>query len=256
VQDAFEGGVRYFEQTVRRVDPGWANVFGYLHRRFGLELESAEGQPLHSVPLVQARPGLAAVYRRLVDPAAAVDPARIAALPSVLDRITASALHCDRIPLPDDWVEVLWAATREGGYALTHAALSGEWTLENGCRPRSELDALQREQVEALVALVDDRAALADEFRTPTDLWLEAMAMLSYLGAGDRFRDAWIDHVVAAQRLDGGWPERPGAKRSDPHTTALALWVLLERLRPDARPVRWVPPSGAGPGGSAPEGDG
>jgi hypothetical protein len=68
--------------------------------------------------------------------------------------------------------------------------------------------------------------------------------MLYYLGARDRVQPAWLDAMLTAQRTDGGWPLGPGATRSDPHPTALALWVLLENLEPEAPPIRWIPPSG------------
>lgn len=234
-------GLAWFASEVEEVDPGWANLFGYLHRRFGVEAFSARGEPLHEVPDGRTRPGLAAVYRRLVDPAAAVPKRVIADLPTAVDRITASALHCDRIPLPPDWPEILDRATAKGGYALTHGALAAQWTLENGCLDWPELAAVQRRQVDALAALLSDRDGLEALVRTPTDLAAEALAMLHYLGARARVAPAWVDRLAAAQRPDGGWPLHPAAPRSDPHPTALALWVLLERARPEAAPVRWIP---------------
>ena len=238
---ARDAGIGFFATRVQSVDPSWANVFGYLYKRYRLEARSAEGAALHRVPGNQARPEMEAIFRRLTDPEAAVEAARIARLESQIDRVTASALHCDRIPLPDNWIEVLRAASKAGGYALTHAALASEWTREAGCARPAAIAALQQEQVLALVALVEGRAQLADSFRTPVDLWIEAIAMLSYLGASDRVQPAWIDDLLAAQRADGGWPAQEGGV-SNPHATALALWVLSDRLQPEAKRVAWVPP--------------
>ncbi len=235
---ARRGAVEYFAREVRTVDPGWANLFGYLHRRFGLELVNAAGAALHEVPMEQERPELAAIFRRLVDPGARVPKRTIAELSTPIDRMTASALHCDRIRLPENWNDVLREATRIGGYALTHAALASQWTLEQGCRPEIEVAVLQERQIEALGALVDGRDTLT--VGNATDLWIEALVMLYYLGAADRIDPAWLEALLDAQRPDGGWPLGPGAKRSDPHPTALALWVLLENLEPDAAPIRWI----------------
>lgn len=233
--------LHYFAGQVEHVDPGWSNLFGYMHRRFGLEAHDARGRALHAVPEDPSRPEVAAIYRRLVDPDAAVPAEAIADLPHVIDRITATALHCDRIGLPPDWPRILREASRKGGYALTHAALAGQWTLENGCLEWSELAGLQAEQVERLLELVEARRDLAERFRTPTDLWIEAMAMLHYLGAGTRLPEGALDDVLDAQRRDGGWASHPRARRSDPHASALALWVVLEELDPTAPRVVWIP---------------
>ncbi len=233
--------VAFFETRVVDVDPGWANLFGYLHRRFGLELRTASGLALHEVPDGGQRPALAAVYRRLVDPDAEIEAAAIAALPTVVDRITASALHCGRIPLPSNWLEVLRRAGETGGYALTHAALAAQWTLENGCVDPLTLAPVQTAIVDRLVDLASRRDGLAREFETPTDLWIESLAMLHYLGAESRVERVWIDQLVRLQRPDGGFSARPDRERSDAHASALALWVLLEELSPQLPPSRWIP---------------
>ncbi|MGH0033771.1 MAG: hypothetical protein ACQGVK_01945 [Myxococcota bacterium] len=238
---ALARGLGYFASEVSQVDPGWANLFGYMHRRFGLEAWNASGAALHEVPLDQARPEMAAVFRRLVDPSAGISAARIAALPAVIDRITATGLHCDRIGLPRDWVSVLSEASRLGGYALTHAAVAGEWSVENGCIPRTEIGPLQAVQIDRLTDLASDAKPLDRDAPGSLDRWVEALVTLHYLGAGERVPAHWVKALVAAQRSDGGWPNRPRAATSDPHTTALALWVLLEATRPGTPAIRWVP---------------
>lgn len=246
---ARERGLAWFATAVATPDPSWLSLFGYLRRRFGLEARLAGGAAPDARRDPVARPEVDAIYRRIDDPHAAVDKAAIAALPTAVDRITASALHCDRIPLPADWPAILARASRAGGYALTHAVLATEWTLEHGCRPRADLAGLRAEQIELLVALVERRAALATRYAAATDLWIEALAMLDYAGAGDRIRAAWIDDLLAAQRADGGWPAHPRAARADPHATALALWALSTQLQPQAPPIRWLaPPAGPTPG--------
>lgn len=239
---ARERAVRYFAERVETADPSWLAIFGYLHRRFGVDVRLAGGAELHGLRDGVARPELAAIYRRIDDPDARVDKAAIAALPTAIDRITASALHCDRIALPPDWVEILGKASRAGAYALTHAVLASEWTVENGCLPRRDVEALHGEQVRLLEQLVEQRAALAARFESASDLWIEALAMLTYSGAGARIRPEWIADLLALQRPDGGWPRHPRAARSDPHATALALWVVLGQLQPQAPPIRWLAP--------------
>ena len=196
VETARDRALRYFRHEVRAVDPGWAHLFGYYRRRFGLEAFDAEGRRLHEVPSAQARPQIAALYARLTDPAAAAPKRRIAELESAIDRITVSALHCDRIALPQGWLDALRAASRAGGYALTHAALAGQWSLENGCVSREEARDLQAEQVRRLEGLVEARDELARTHAAATDLWIEALAMLHYLGAGARVRGEWLEALL------------------------------------------------------------
>jgi hypothetical protein len=231
--------VAYFAGAPIAADPGWLSLFGYMHRRFGLVVRNASGVPLHEVRAGVTRPEIYAVYRRIDDPAASVDKRQIADLPTAIDRITASALHCDRIPLPEDWPQILLQATRAGAYALTHAVLAAQWSVENGCVTRERLADVRREQETRLVDLVNRRDELTGRFDAATDIWIEAIAMLYYSGGGTRVRGEWLDSLLALQRPDGGWPRAPGAKVADPHATALALWVLLENLQP-APPIAWI----------------
>lgn len=238
---ARDRGVAWLESHVVRPDPQWAGLFGYLHRRFGLTVRLASGGTLHEPEASPVRPELAAIYRRLDDPRARATREEIAALDTAVDRIVASALHCDRIGLPPDWPDVLREAARRGGYALTHSVLAAEWTIENDCLPWEALSSVHSEQMRRLELLVATRDDLAERSPQSTDLWIEALAMLYYAGAGSRVHPEWVRGVVEAQRADGGWPLHPEAPHSHPHPTALALWVLLENLQPEAEPIRWIP---------------
>jgi hypothetical protein len=164
----------------------------------------------------------------------------VAALESFIDRMTANALHCDRIALPADWETVLLHASNAGAYALTHAVVAGQWSIENGCRQRSELAGLQGAQLAFLERLADQRETLVATHAVGADICIEALAMLYYLDAGSRVRPEWIGALLASQRPDGGWKKGDREDRSDPHPTALAIWVLTARLQPDEPPVPWV----------------
>jgi hypothetical protein len=243
-QAAVERAIAYFGRDVATGDPRWIGLFAYLERRFGVEVRLASGEPAHGAGTGVARGKMQNIYRRLDDPAATTEKKVIADLPHVIDRITASALHCDRIALPAEWLEILAKAAHAGGYALTHAALALEWTVENGCANRQavEVAALRDEQVRLLVGLVDGRADLARHFETDADLWIEAVAMLYYVGARGAVRPEWLRELVDLQLPSGAWAAAKRGVRADPHATALALWVLLEATRQPAA-IPWIVPS-------------
>lgn len=240
LEQAKDRALNYFATQVRTADPGWLSLFGYLHRRFGLEARLASGAIPHHLKDGVGRPEVFAIYRRMDDPSATITKQQIADLPTAIDRITASALHCDRIPVPDDWIEILRKGSAAGAYALTHSVAATEWTVENGCRTRADVAALQHEQITLLVRFIEQRHELAGRFDAVTDMWIEAIDMLYYIGARERVQSAWIDEILAIQRDDGGWPRHPRAQRSDPHATALAIWVLLENLHPNTPRISWI----------------
>jgi hypothetical protein len=235
---AKDKAIDYLAMQVR-ADPNWLNLVGYMHRRFGLE-SLASGRPAADLDAKVGRPEVVEVYRRIEDPRAVADERQIAALPTAIDRITASALHCDRITLPRDWMALLRGGSAAGGYALTQSVLATEWSVENGCVPRVEIQGLRAEQIAWLVNFIQRREELRDEFDAITDIWLEAVAMLYYIGAADNVRPEWLEEIVRIQNEDGGWSRSPAEQRSDPHATALALWVLLEHLRPDVPRSPWI----------------
>lgn len=242
VESARARAVGYFAAHVEGPDPSWASLFGYMHRRFGLEAADARGRPLHAPAPLDAAAGWAAIYRRLDDPGATLSSERVAAIASQTDRMTALALHCDTLGTPENWPDVLRAASDAGGYALTHAALATRWTLENGCMSRARLADVEQMQRDRLALMATSRDALERTFANGTDLWLESMSMLYYLEGGDRIDPAMLREVIALQRPDGGWPAHAKRTGSDPHATALALWVLLENERPDTAPIQWIAP--------------
>ena len=238
---SIDRGLGYFATKVRKADPSWISLFGYMRRRFGIEVPLASGQLAHSVRQGVDRSEMFDVYRRIDDPSAAIDKQTIADLPHVVDRITASALHCDRIDLPGEWTQILAKASRAGGYALTHAVLAARWTVENGCVEERGIEALRGEQVRLLVELINNREELAQRFDSSLDLWIEAVAMAYYAGAKDAVPADVVGEIVGQQRADGGWPHEVG-KKSNPHTSALALWVLLENSRTPIQ-VPWLSPN-------------
>lgn len=172
-------------------------------------------------------------FFRLIDPAQSVDKARIEAISNRIGRMTAIALHCDHIPLPGSFIPDLVKMSRFGAYSLTHAVLAARWTIENSCLLEPDLRPFLVDAAYRLKQLIDDPDA-------PYDLRVEAIAMLFYAGVGDQVHPRWLTMVLEKQQDDGGWTPAAGWRESHPHTTFLALWVLLEALYPDAPNVPMI----------------
>jgi hypothetical protein len=226
--------VQYFAARVRSADPSWAAIFGYLHRRYGIEAVDANGRALHVPADDERRPEMGAIYRRLWNADATARIEQIAALASSIDRMSASALHCDRIPLPANWETVLRHASSVGGYALTHAVVAAQRTIDNGCHSAADLEGLQAAQVvflERLAGTRDDLLASQEAGNDrrmepgPSRGWLRpasdgacdlgavgAAAAGSSAGALDR--SAWPACAGRSSRMRrGGW----GILRSAPN---------------------------------------
>jgi hypothetical protein len=211
----------YFANDVTRSDASWGYLLPYLSRRYGVTVALADGDSQAATP-----PG----YERLVDPYATTSRADIAALASPVDRILTTALHCDRLGVPDGWLTTLSDASDRGGYALTHAVLATGWTVENGCLSSVDTGPLRARQRETLLQLIDSLDDLARSDERAADVWLEALALLAYLPGGGEAPRAARERLLVLQQADGGWPEHPDATRSSPHASAFALWALLEWL--------------------------
>lgn len=231
--------------TLDHADPSWRGIFGYLQRRFGFELKLASGRFAHEPAAAgTGDPVLRGILARMDDATATADAATIAAIPSQIDRMTAVALHCDRLALPGNWAAVLEAAGRAGGYALTHAALASQWSVENGCLDAAEARRVQDGLATQLATLIQDRERLAATDPKITDVWIEAAGILTYIGHGQRVTPDALGALLAQQRSDGGWPLHPTSTESDPHATAVAIWALLEALHPERGPSPWLPRGG------------
>ena len=72
------------------------------------------------------------------------------------------------------------------------------------------------------------------------DAFVEAVALLGFVGRSDLVDPSWVTAIRDAQQPDGGWKEEPDATTSSSHTTFLALWVLLQQDHPDAAPASWI----------------
>lgn len=219
--------VAYLAKGLPRIDPTVPSVLQYLARRFEVDLGAL--RDVRFAALVSNDPSFA-YYAPMFG-----EPVRVKSAPHASAYWTQSIV-CKRFPLPANQLTVLQDFSERGGYFLTHAVLAVEWAAEQGCITKSGAwKALADRQAALLVSLAE-----AEYAKGTSDLFLEALAMLYYIGRGDAVRPDWITSVKASQRADGGWSRNPGDRESNGHSTVLALWILLEDAQPGKPLKRWT----------------
>lgn len=143
-----------------------------------------------------------------------------------------SALHCDRFPLDDEFLDALREEARAGGYRSTHSALALLWGYEQGCIDRESTSRL------AEMHLVKIREILSQDLY-PGDLYAEALAMVEFMSS-EPMPASFVEKLTSVQSEDGSVRPAEGEISGTTHTTVLFLWALLERSDPGRPPGDWI----------------
>jgi hypothetical protein len=228
--------VKYVEGRESAFLPDVQLMVHWLSRKYALPLsETWRGQVLEMTRQTQWEHHELRFYFRVVDPNHEISEAELDQATG-FNWITARALYCDRFPLPESFRDSL-VAYNQGSYDRTHAAFAYYWAKEKSCLNPADFSGLGEELSKGLVELIEERGA-------DTDVGIEAMAMLLQLVERDKVRVEWVEEtLLGAQRPDGSWSEKPNVDQSNDHTTALAIWVLLEWYLPEQPELPWVIPS-------------
>lgn len=226
----------YFVARGEKADPIVVLFADHLRRKFTLSALDPLVAQLKNPKLDPTHPdkelGLhLKTYARLVDPAAAPALDLIAMASNPLDKLALETLYCDRHGIGVNLENRLRELAGHGGYYLTHVTMYVGWALENGCLDEKPAKALFAELGDKLVALITAENG-------PTDVAMEAIAMLFYTGQGARVQPEWVAQVKKFQREDGGWTHGPMGPTND-HSSLFGLWVLLEASRPGTPAVPW-----------------
>ena len=247
-------------------------VLDYLQRKFGLDESFAAEEIINLEKADQDSKVLMALYARLVregyklgdidipieDVSLFADYQRkedetlvtantLAYLGTSLSGAMLRAMYCDQAAVDEAFVNEVVRQAREtefkgstnsfGGYVVSHMVLAYKWLKENGCAEAFEsLAGIEEELAGLLAVMVDDQQVV-------TDLGMEAVALLHYLGRSDQIKEEWPEAIAAAQMPEGCW-DRQGGQSATPvpqgHPTAFALWVLLEDALPEAADIPWL----------------
>lgn len=181
------------------------------------------------------------IFRRILDRDSELNMGDYREVYKDVDRLTAPALQCDRLALPENFVAMLSEAVEEGGYELTHVALAWQWIEENGCTIEVLADFESR--------LINSLAELIGLDDSVTDLEIEAASLLHYMGYENRIPTAFINRLVSVQLPNGGFPYQSGVVEggyeANWHTSVLALWLLLQHLdgNPNLQKMLASPPT-------------
>ncbi len=205
-------------------------LMDYLARKFELDSKFLAANRNFQLPTEPQAAAEFQTYRRIAYPDQLVD-----SLPSDNDptnRMVMEALHCDHIPLPADFTQLIQSNTDAGGYQLTHVAFSLERMNENGCPLPADQDQKLRDQLKVGMVDIIDNPNTDPETGTGPDLRYEALAMLMHIGYRDQVKQSWIEQIIKEQSSDGGWKNRFDATEDNDHATVLALWALLEYSQP------------------------
>lgn len=134
------------------------------------------------------------------------------------DRITASALYCDKYVLPWDFYKELEAMAASNDFDATRAFLAIGLLKKRGC----QFDSARVEPVSLRLRATLRRIA-ADE-KAPETLQVEAILFLTLGGHRSDIRPEWVRKIISLQQADGRFGRIP-------YTTLLTARTLLEYSR-------------------------
>ena len=150
-----------------------------------------------------------------------------------LPRLMYLSLYCKNCGLDSNYWAMMHRQSADSmGYGLPHAALSLKWLQEKKCEYADSIfEKVKKQQLFSLKNLVTRQ-------NCATDLGIEAVSMLGYLGGKEAIQAEWIEKLLSLQDKNGAWktdayiytPTQEithNTNQQYDHTTVLALWVLL-----------------------------
>jgi hypothetical protein len=226
LQEAIGNATNYLEGTN---EPYALLLLNVVYRRFNITLfaDSLQRYNQAMAQSTQENLPILRVFRRIADYNNPIQNSDLQAITSETDKLTVPALYCNRYGLPSNYAVTLEQAINSQDYIVTHALLATIWIHENGYAlsvPTGFYDSLYH----ANAALIGTDSAV-------TDVELEAATFLYIAGQVSIVNPDFIQSVIAAQNIDGGWLESSGnAGSSNWHSSVLGLLLLLQVENPFA----------------------
>lgn len=119
--------------------------------------------------------------------------------------------------------------SQRGGYETTHSALALGWFVERGCLSGNDNDVQQ-----LMNEITHQLYSITLSISFPSDLKMEAMAFICYLGKKKNINHDEVYQLFSFQRDDGAFSgTRTPSEGVNVHTTLLMLWLASEFLNED-----------------------
>jgi hypothetical protein len=216
LEPSIEKAIDFLELTDEPHALLWLDV---IYRRFGIQ-EFANCSQRYDDILTQLTGEQLQlhVFRRIIDYNNSIQKRDLERFVGI-DGIVVPALYCDRFELPDNYAASLEENMSFGEYELTHVLLAVVWMKDNSCKiPLSD---------NVVKNLYHANSILIDNNNIVEDLELEAAVFLYLAGQGNLVNPDFIEQVIRAQNVDGGWSISGSSQDSDWHPTVLGLLLLL-----------------------------
>jgi len=162
-------------------------------------------------------------YRVLIDgnTDVAVDYSILTGREKFFDDIILPPLYCQKQPIPEATLKKIFESENLAGYDLTHHFLSLQLMKENQCLGEQKIKTAMDEAAQYMRT-----EQVVSSF---SDLFAERIAFLQYGGYEDSIKDQWIQTIIENQSPSGAWKDPNYFEKIDnPHTTALAVWALVQ----------------------------
>ncbi|MCC6582317.1 MAG: hypothetical protein IT271_01305 [Chitinophagales bacterium] len=144
-----------------------------------------------------------------------------------IDAFTIHACLCNKIPLPEDYFQLLDMKIKMGGYELTHAALQYRNLFINGCITEEQYN----NKRDIIASLIISKVLFGNPaYETLIDLKIEGAAFLFYLKSPLVYSNDvqyFINNLAQYQDSSGGWISDVGGRVLQ-HSSLMALWLFLE----------------------------
>ena len=224
INEAENSALTLVASKIDSLKPDEFVLFDYLDRRFSLNLFDRKTRKKYLMKWFSADSSGTLLYqfRSLVLHSEHRVDLRYATHP--IDSVSLLALNCKKELDQDAFIKRLKLHKEKGGYFLTHALLALQWSSELDCvsEPDQQFQELMSDLQEANLEFASNSSA-------PQDERFESVCMLYYSGFDNQRIAHFRQEVVEMQLDDGGWASSERSQVTDFHTTAFALWILLEQ---------------------------
>lgn len=200
----------YLSKNLHRIDAGMLGPLKLLSKNYKLSIDMTEAQKR----IMRRSPEKARLWLSGIEEGIEASELEIRALRGI-PWLIASALNCDKYPLPWDFFPKMRQIRERGGYGITRSIFAIHLVESKGCAHDSQQLQEEKEKLIRELPEVVQRNGIGYE------LWSECLLSLYFMDRRDWVTRDLLELLVSEQEADGSW----GHNFPD---TIKSLWVLLE----------------------------